>query len=442
MILVRRRGALALIACAVMVMGCGKENATDIAGPLIPQGSVQTYELVLDGSSFLSADTSLTGYTIPNNANYLILARTFGGIVNSNVLARFVQTPPSIQVADSAGTIRTDTLPIFFAGRVVLRVDTTAVASGGPVTFELYRTAESFDVSSASWTLRVDTGGVQVPWQQPGGTRGPKVSTATWTPGVDSVVFAVDSATVKAWSDTSNVARGALIVATTPNSRLRARGIGFNVQARSKIRRDTVVTVTTGNLGSTFIYDPLPPRPTSDLRVGGQPSWRSYFQFRDNLDSLSVPCPNAANCKVLLKNATINYAALLLQPLPTLAAYSPEDSIIVGAYSVFPNTTVPIGRSPLGTVVGSTRSSLKPAQFIGATQPRVEVPITGFISTLAGARDSTTVNTTARPTSIALLASPEGSTFGFGTFASRRAGPALAPKLRLIVTVAFEVQLP
>jgi hypothetical protein len=230
---------------------------------------------------------------------------------------------------------------------------------------------------------------------------------------------------------------------TTPNARLRARSIGFKAQAHSSIKRDTVVTVTTGNLGSTFIYNPSPPQATTDLRISGQPSWRSYFQFRDNLDSLSVPCPNATvNCRVLLKNATINYAALLLQPLPTQAAYSPEDSIIVAAYAVFPNSTLPIGRSPLGGIVGTTRYPLKPAQFAGGTQARVEVPITGFVATLAGARDTTTVNSATRPTSISLLSSPEGATFGFASFASRRAGPAVAPKLRLIVTVAFEVQLP
>jgi hypothetical protein len=445
MILVRWRGTLALIASAVMVAGCGKENATGIAGPLIPQGSIQTYDLVLDGSSFLISDTTLSGYSIPNTSGYLFLARTFGGVVNANALVRFVQAPPTIQVADSAGTIRTDTLPKFFAGNVVLTVDTTAAASTDPITFELYRTAEAFDAASATWTLRVDTLGVSLPWQQRGGTRGPLVSRTTWMPGQDSIVFAVDSATVKAWSDTTDATRGALIVVTTPNSRIRASTIGFNVQAHSSIRRDTVVTVTTGNVGSTFISDPPPPQPTTDLRVGGQPSWRSYFQFRDNLDSLSVPCPTqTANCHVLLKNATINYAALLLQPLAMPAAYSPEDSIIVGAYTVFPNSTLPIGRSPLGTIVGATKGSLKPAQFTGGTQARVEVPITGFIAILAGARDTTAAaaNSTARPTSIALLSSPEGRTFGFGSFASRRAGTAVAPKLRLVVTVASEVQLP
>jgi hypothetical protein len=443
--LVQWRGALAVIVSAVMIAGCGKESATEVAGPLIPQGSVQTYDLVLDGSNFLLADTTFGGYSIPNTAGYLLIAGTYGGVVNANVLARFVQVPPSIQVPDSAGSIHTDTLPRFFGGTVVMRVDSTSVKSTTPIAFELYRTAESFDPATASWTLRVDSGGISVPWQQPGGTRGPLVSKTTWNPGDTIVTFTVDSATVKLWSDTLNTTRGALIVATTPNSRLRASTIAFNALATSTFHKDTVISITTGNVGSTFVFNPPPPAPTTELRVGGNPAWRSYYSFRDNIDSLSVPCPTGgASCHILLKNATINYAALLLQPLPTPFAYTPDDSIIVAAYSVFPNSTLPIGRSPLGTVVGTTRAPLKPAQFSGGTQPRVEVPITAFIARLAGARDTsaTASSSTARPTSLALLASPEGSTFGFGSFASRRSDPALRPKLRLVVTVAYEVQLP
>jgi hypothetical protein len=432
---------LALCAGALLFSACGKEGPSALAGPLVPEGAVRTYELLLDATSFLVNDASFGGYSRTSEAGFYVLAKSFEGVVDANILVRFVHTPPTLSIVDSAGVGRQDTLPRFFGGHVVVNLDTTLTPTTTALQFALYRTTEQWDAATATWALRVDTGGVQLPWTQPGGTRGPLVSTATLDPGGDSIVFNVDSATLVAWNDTTDATRGALIVAVTPNARVHALSVGLQAQAHSSLNKDTVVTVTTGNLASTFIFTPEAP-PSTALRVGGTPAHRSYFVFRDNLDSLAVPCPSGRpGCQVLLKNATVNYAALVLQALPTAPGFALEDSVYIGAYPAFPSPALPLSRSPLGSITGRSTFKVRPDQFAGAAGSTIEVPITSFVSVLAAPRDTTSTSNAARSTAIALLSAPENATFGFSTFAGRTAVTG-APKLRLVVTVATEVQLP
>ncbi|HEX9105874.1 MAG TPA: hypothetical protein VF832_01570 [Longimicrobiales bacterium] len=438
------RAALVLGAVA-LAAACGRETPTAVGGSLLTGGGARTFELVLDAPNFLQSDTTLTGFTKGASSTLvLIVAQGFGGQVNAHALARFVSPANTITVLDSTGTSKTDTAPSFFKGTVVLHIDTTAQNGSTPVQLRLFRTAEEFDVNSATWQFRVDTGNVHTPWATPGGTVGPLVDTVTWTPGQDSVIFKVDSVTVAQWRDTLNLGRGALVTGATPGSRLRFLSIGFNISAHSSIKKDTVVTSSTGNLGSTFLYDPPPPKPTAGiLYVGGIPAWRSYLTLQPDLMTRTMTCPASAgfSCSFTLKSVTVNFAALVLQPAPA-GAWQPEDSVRVLSFTVDTSSLVALSRAPLGASLGTTAPALLPSLF--ASPPSAapaSIPITLLLGAMAG--DTVRTGTAAGQSgTIAILHNPEPTLFGIAQFYSRRAAPALAPKLRLIVTIAPQIQLP
>ena len=443
--MIRQIRAALVLGAAALAAACGHESPTAVGGSLLTGGGAHSFEIVLDAPSFLQLDTTMTGFTQgPGITNVLIVAQSFGGQVNAHALARFVSPANSITVLDSTGTSKTDTLPSFFKGTVVLQIDTTAVNGTTPVQLRLFRTAEDFDVVSAGWNFRVDTGVVHIPWATPGGTTAGLVDTATWNPGDDSVTFHVDSVTVAQWRDTLNLGRGALVTGVTPGSRLRFLSIGYNVSAHSSIKKDTVVTSSTGNIGSTFLYDPPPPPPPPGiLYVGGIPAWRSYFVLQPDLMTRTMTCPPSAgfDCTFTLKTVTVNFAALVLQPAAA-GAWIPEDSVKATSFTVDTSSLIALSRAPLGATLGASAPALVPSLF--ATPPSAtpaSVPITPMLGAMAG--DTIRTGTAAGQSgTIAILQSPEPSLFGIGQFFGRRAGPGLAPKLRIIVTISPQVQLP
>jgi hypothetical protein len=426
-----------------MAAACGRESPTAVGGGLLPGGAVRTFEIILDASQFLQADTTVSGFVRASTTAFSIVAQSFGGSVSAHSLCRFVQPGTSISVIDSAGATVTDTLPHFFAATVILHVDTLAVNGSSPVLLRLFRTVEAWDAYSASWTMRVDSGSTHLPWAQAGGTAGSLVDSATYTPGADSVVFHVDSATVAAWADTTDVTRGVLVTAATAGSRLRFLSIDYEVQAHSSIKKDTVVVQSPGVVGSTFIYTPdIPPPPPGTLQIGGVPSWRTFLTFAPDLETRTLVCPASlgVSCTFSLQRATVNYAGLLLQPAPS-GVWVPEDSVRPSAWVSDTSTLVPLSRAPLGIQVGVSTPAYPASIFqapVAATP--LTVPVTSFVAALAG--DTARVGAAAGATrTLGILAMPEPGLFGVGIFYGHSAG-ALAPRLRLVVTIASEAQLP
>ncbi|HET9984671.1 MAG TPA: hypothetical protein VFQ38_13835 [Longimicrobiales bacterium] len=428
---------------AFALSACGRDAPTEVGGSLLPGGSVRTYELVLDAPSFLLSDTVVTGFRKVFGAGFFIVADRYGGAVDANVLGQWSAAPPSITVLDSAGTTRTDTLPRYIGGRLVLQLDTTQATPVSPVKLTTYRLTEAWDPASVSWTSRVDTTGAQLAWQTPGGTRGARIDTATWSAGSDSVAFRVDSATFRALTDTAaGPVRGVVVVAETNGARLKATSLLLRGLARpTTVNKDTTVTTSVGPEAVTMVSNPPPPAPTH-LRVGGLPPWRSYLHFAEGLRNLTVPCPGTTSgCSIRLDRTTINYAALLLDPLPAPAGFLLEDSLRMSAANLNVSPLLPLARSPLGVQVGGTPKPIPSARFAsGASGGPVEVTVTPFVEALVA--DTTQPGSANAPTRyMALVQIPEPFTFGFADFYGRAAG-AHAPRLRLIVTVASEVQLP
>ena len=120
----RQLASAMLIAAAALHGACTEETPTDIGGTLVPGGDVVTFEVILSPDQYLEFDTAFSGYVTPFETNIKLVARNFEGTLNANSLLRFTGLPTTLQVRDSSGTLRTDSLPRFPTGYLMLRLDT------------------------------------------------------------------------------------------------------------------------------------------------------------------------------------------------------------------------------------------------------------------------------------------------------------------------------
>jgi hypothetical protein len=409
-----------------LLAACGEETPTGVGAGLLPSETIRTFEVLLEPERFLVWDTTFGKYTEPQDAEFLVVARDFDDALDARGLARF-HIPQVVQVLDSLGVLRQDSAPAYVGGTLRMVLDSVR-STEQPVQLGLYRTAQEWH-PSATWTHSVDTLGTRIAWTQAGGTRSERVDTATYEVGSDTLVFQLDAATATEWADTLFAGRGALVVMETSGGRVFAGVPWLEVQVRSSMNPDTTYVVDAALAGKTFIFSPEQPAIAQDLRVGGTPGWRSMFRFRERLDTLSVACPGVPNCSIRLGDATINHAALQLQPSQTPSGMGPEEDLSVGAYLVLPSAQVPLARSPLGDAISAV--PVPRTSFMAPDSPVVEVGITEFMQ--ANALPPTD-DATFTPRHLALVQFQQ-RTFGFGSFAS-------LPRLRLILSIATELHLP
>lgn len=425
----RRIPALTAAAAGLLLAAaCGQENPTDVGGSLLP-GGVRTYEVVIEPDRFLLDDSSFAGYFDARAVNYLLLARAWGGTLDANIISN-IEIPPTVQVVDSSGTAQTDTTPVYTGGRLVVALDTFAVQSAPPdAQLRLYRLAQPYHPASATWTLRVDSGGVQLPWVTPGGTSGTLISSATFDPASDTIRFAVDSATIAAWADTLSPVNGFIIRAEEPGTRLRAADVALVLDARYERRPDTTFTATARPDDRIFVYDPLLPQVSTLTLAGGTPAWRAMLHLRPRLDTLALPCVDAEpGCTIQLRDAAITAASLLFTTGPPLmSGFAPEDSIGLAARELFVHPAVPLERSPLGGFAGATRLAA-PTLFTDAGGI-FEVSVGDYIRAFTDEDDNSFPSEW-----LAIVGSPEGGTFGHAAFTGR-------PRLRLVISVGTELRL-
>jgi hypothetical protein len=268
---------------------------------------------------------------------------------------------------------------------------------------------------------------VHLPWTTPGGTRGAQIDTATWAAG-DSVVFRVDSATLALWADSTNKARGAIFIPTTNGSRARINSAVVHVGAKSKLRADTTVNVDLVPTIRTFVYNPTPASPISNIRVGGISAWRAFLRLKPDLRAIKFPCNGGpVGCTVSLDSVHLNTAELLLPAAASPAGFTPEDSIFVEARTVSVNDAVPLERSPTGDRRGIS-TLIAPEFFIAPTPANiVRLNITQYI---VQQLDESIPDASKPSPVLTLLQLPEGGSVGFGSFGT--------PSLRLVLTTTQE----
>ena len=379
------------------------------------------------------------GYGAPDDLGTGVLANAFAGTLNARTLVRFGAYPRSASVRDTTGTVVTDTNLTVTGGRVVTIFDRRASIVSGPVTLTLGAMQEPWDRTSADWVHAVDSVGLEIPWSQVGGGTVVPLDTAVWTPTAgDTLLFALDSAEVAAWSDDAEDVHGGRIDLVTAGHRLAVRSVGLQLAVRPSVNPDTTIFVDVTERALTFIYDPEPAPPADGMRVGGTPAWRTIFDL-DVPTQLSGPpalCAAVA-CPVTLNPGEISYAALVLRTRAAEDAFQPSDTVGLDARVVLSRDALP--KAPLGASVFGTAGQRFPAAlFVASAGTEVEIPITSFVRNLLEGVDPDTQ--IPFPNTLALLSTFEPRSIGYASFYGP-GGPD-APMLKLIVTVGPSVELP
>lgn len=433
---IRIAGGLALSA---LLIACGDEGPVAL-DELVSEDLIETFELVLDASDFLVADTSISGFVLPNRSRYLVVAAEDGedGSLDVHGLLRFERPPTKITYVDSTGTTRTDSSVTPFGGELKLSLDTIHTRADGPFDIALNRVREAWDPATATWELRIDSAGVREAWAEPGAMGGELIGLGKASAKADTVRIPIDSVTA-AQMVTSGAGRSVVLSIPTRGASVLINGAWLSLDYRPAARPDTVVTLSVRDTLATFIATP-PPSTENRLLVGGAPAWRAFINLRERLDTLSVPCPGGEDgCGLRLDDVEISYAALLLQPVAASTGYAPADTVRFNVRPVFGLDQLPLNRAPLGDSIGA-QIRVAPSAF-GPDGRAVEIPVTFLISALATSPDSRPANMPEPPTTLAVLGSPEAAQFGLAAFGDRTAGPA-APRLRIIFSVIREAVFP
>jgi len=298
-------------------------------------------------------------------------------------------------------------------------------------TLQAYPITQAFDWLSATWTLAVDTGSVHTPWTQPGGTKGPLLSSVTWTPHAagDTVLMPIDTARLRALRPDSVP----LLLATgEANTRLQLGSTLLRLTVKpSNAGRDTTFNVDIGPTRNTFIFTPQPPDGTGFFQAGGILADRTLFSV--DLDQPLPGCaPEDQPCApVRMKDVRLNRVALLLKPLPVPLGFEPLTDLplelwLVSEPSLGRRAPLVPSRVTLGSALDSLHVFQSPADSV------VELPIT--LQTAAQVlSDSLQLN-------FALIGEVSGGsttsrTFGLGRYEA-------TPRLRVIYTLPSRPTLP
>lgn len=424
------RAAAALLVLALAFVACTEEGPTEVGGGLVTGGELRTFEVVLEAAQFLVLDTAFAGYNVPVGSGYQVVANNFDGVLDAHALTRFVNLPDSQQVVQTGGATVWDRNLTYVGGQLTVVVDTLRSVAEGEVEVQLHRTLQAWDPGSATWTLAEDSGATPTPWQQAGGTRTAPLNARAWSAGQDSLLLPLDSATATALADAPESEQGLLLSMVGGQARLRIATMTLHADFRPSTRPDTVIRVLVPVNRRTMIYTPRPEPRASSPRVGGIEAWRTFLRFDADLADLVVPCgPAAPGCTLRLREAVVNRAELLLEPAPPPAGFTPTDSVSLTATTVLTPASVPLARSPLAEVVNVV-GGIPASAFRAGADTTVTVDVTRFMGPLvAGGQEGD-----APSPWMALFSPPEGRRFGMGAFSG-------TPRLRLILTVATEVQL-
>ena len=424
----RARAALALLAL-LPAAACKDRNPTLTGDPFFPGGSRPvTLEAIIPASQYLQALGNFTGYEQPRTFSAQVVANQFGGALSAHPLQRYI-VPKTIDYSVSGNSL-SDSLYVIQSARLVVVVDTLGSAVA-PTTLQAYPIAQAYDWTSATWTLAVDTGSVHTPWTQPGGTKGPLLSSATWTPHAagDTVLLPVDTARLR----TLRVDSVPLLLATAePNTRLQLGTTLLRLTVKpSNAGKDTTFNVDVTPTRNTFIFTPQPPDAAGFFQAGGILADRTLFSV--NLDQPLPGCAPAEQpcAPVRMKDVRLNRVALVLKPVPVPLGFAalrdlPLELWLVKEPELGRRAPLVPSQVTLGPALDSLHVFQSPADTV------VELPITKQTA-LQVLSDSLQLN-------FALIGELSGGSTTSRTFGLGRYEPT--PRLRVVYTLPSRPTLP
>ncbi len=417
--------------------GCQEMVPTATDASLIPINPI-TVEVLLDFEDFVTDFDVIGGFGSPSDLGRGLVARGFRGTLDARTLIRFGSFQRSITVEDSLGVTRQDSAFTALGGQIVIVFDSTTATPGTPVTLTAAATNTHWDRETATWTLARDSVGDRRPWPTPGAGSSTPIGSGLLDWSVrDTVVIAIDSATIAAWSDTTNLARGVMIDVADAGVRLEFRSVSLNIDARPSINLDTIVSLTGATSERTFIFQPSPDPDPPGLRVGGTPAWRSIMTL-EVPEMLTGPPALCAlvGCPLAITAERISQAELVLTTSFDDPAFAPLSAVLVDIRPVLAPELLP--KSPLGpSMVGALGQAVAPELFDTESGTMVSFPVTGFMQDLI--RGVTLLDQPA-PNTISVMTTFEPLLVGFASF--QGPGGSGAPMLRLILTVSETVQIP
>ena len=432
----RNRVHPALFALLVCAAACDEETPTGTSEQLLPVSPV-TIEVLLPWSTFATGHGVFGGFGTAAERGGGLLATDYRGTLTARTLGHFAFQGLDVLVTDTTGTLVHDTIPRMSAANIVVFFDTLS-SSRGPATLSAHRTLMDFDSETATWTHAVDSVGDRRAWGVAGGGPSQRVGEGVWdrSASADSMLLPVDTAAIRAWSDTLVARRGFRLDVDTEDVRLEIVRAELRYKLTPSVRPDTTLDRNIDVTDVTFIYTPQPGPPASELRVGGIPAWRSviHTEIPTTLNGPAELCA-VLGCPFQLDEEKVNHASLVLTTRPTdPLAFEPIDSVRLDVRAVLAPERLP--KSPLGsTLAGLAGRVLDPLLF--STRSAVTIPLTSFVrAQLAGPAEGEL----APPRSLALLSLLEPSTVSFVNFAGP--GQAGEPRLRLILTASPTVELP
>lgn len=407
------RGLAAAITIVLPVMlGACAEDPLSLGSEKVPGAGVETRDVTISVSELSTwRDTTLTGFARPSTAPFVHVS--VGTDLSSRGLARF-------NVPD---TIRTfvDTLPVakFEEVEFMLRFDTIrSEFTDFPITVKLVELGERFEPHAATW----QEAAAGVPWTEPGGSLGAEIASAVLEAVSDTLLMTpavAEDSLMKAWQRADG-GNGFAIVLDGPETKLRVTQMDLRYDP-TLVGRSLPVPQSQFWEERAFILDPPQPPTGTELRVGGLPASRIYFEF----------VPPGILGEAGLQGATISQAEVILHPLAAPDLYAAERSIEARKVSLLGDPFEVGEKTPIGSGDLVT-TTLDPARLREGEPVRLDI-------TLLLAR---AVQDSLKRIRIGFRADPDAQALGYWEFGSAESPPEFQPRVRIVFSSAPAFTVP
>lgn len=409
-------GATGVAVALPILWACTEDPLTGVDPDDAPGPSVETREAQLDVTALPAwRDTSVSGFALPGDAGFLLVATEEE--IEARTLARFAVPDSVTQFADTLF------VPIesYANASLFMRMDTVrSVFPSFPFTLSVHALERPFEAAGATWTEAAEG----EPWTVPGGDLGARLASFTVEEPRDTLRMTLDvpvDSLLAAWAE-SGGEPGLAIRVEEPGARIRLSTILLEFEARIE-GVEAPFPQSRAPAPGVFIYTPAQPPPTGQLRVGGLPAWRSYFEFR---------LPQTVE-GLLVRDAVVSHAELVFRPLePPPGPFALGASLTGQGVQLLGDPFQLGAKTPIGS--GGAFQSLNPDSLMNGKPLRLDV--TDPVNVRIRGDDPSA------PIRIGFRGSPDGQSLGFWEFGSaEHVNPALRPTLLLILSAppSFEV---